>query len=69
MIDEGMVSKVRPWEEWTERMRMSPEAKADLERFVLAAPARCREAFRFTIESGRIESFTDRMILLRADRD
>jgi len=69
VIDEGMVSKVRPWEEWTERMRMSPEAKADLERFVLAAPASCREAFRFTIERGRIESFTDRMILLRADRD
>lgn len=69
VIDEGMVSKVRKWEEWTGRMKMSPEAKADLERFVLAAPARCREAFRFRIERGRIESFTDRMILLRADRD
>jgi hypothetical protein len=50
-------------------MRMSPEAKADLERFVLAAPARCREGFGFRIERGSIESFTDRMILLRADRD
>ena len=69
VIDEGMVSKVRTWEEWTGRMRMSPEAKAALERFVLAAPARCREAFRFRIERGHIESFTDRMILLRADRD
>jgi SAM-dependent methyltransferase len=69
VIDEGMLSKVRQWEEWTGRMRMSPEAKADLECFVLAAPAPCREAFRFTIESRRIESFTDRMILLRADRD
>jgi len=69
VIDEGMVSKVRNWEEWTGRMRMSPEAKADLERFVLAAPARCRDAFRFRIERGRIESFTDRMTLLRADRD
>lgn len=69
VIDEGMVSKARAWEEWTGRMRMTPEAKADLERFVLAAPARCREAFRFRIERGRIESFTDRMILLRADRD
>ncbi len=69
VIDEGMVSKVRKWEEWTGRMRMSPEAKADLERFVLAAPAHCREGFGFKIERGRIESFTDRMILLRADRD
>ena len=69
VIDEGMVSKVRMWEEWTGRTRMSPDAKAGLERFVLAAPARCREAFRFRIERGHIESFTDRMILLRADRD
>jgi ubiquinone/menaquinone biosynthesis C-methylase UbiE len=69
VIDEGMVSKVRKWEEWTGRTRMSPEAKAGLERFVLAAPVRCREAYRFSIERGRIESFTDRMILLRADRD
>lgn len=69
VIDEGMVSKVRPWEDWTARMRMSPEAKADLERFVREAPARCREGFGFRIERGHIESFTDRMILLRADRD
>jgi SAM-dependent methyltransferase len=69
VIDEGMVSKVRRWEEWTGRTRMSPEARADLERFVLAAPARYRESFDFRIDRGRIESFTDRMILLRADRD
>jgi hypothetical protein len=42
LIDETLVSKVRPWDEWTGRMRMSPEAKSDLERFVLAAPAPCR---------------------------
>ena len=48
---------------------MTPEARADLERFVLAAPAHCREAFEFRIENGRIVSFTDRLLLLRADRD
>jgi SAM-dependent methyltransferase len=69
VIDEGMVSKVRPWDEWTGRTRMTPEAKAGLERYVLDAPARCREAFGFQIEAGRIQSFTDRMLLLRADRD
>jgi len=69
VIDEGMLSKVRKWDEWTERMRMSAEAKADLERHVLEAPARCRDAFDFKVEHGRIESFTDRMILLRADKD
>jgi SAM-dependent methyltransferase len=69
VIDEGMLSKVRAWEEWTGRMRMSAEAKADLERHVLDAPARCRDAFGFKVEGGRIESFMDRMILLRADKD
>lgn len=69
VIDEAIMSKRRPWEEWAGRMRMTPEDRAALERFVLAAPARCREAFDFTIEGGRIVSFSDRMLLLRADRD
>ena len=69
VIDEGTLAKARPWGEWTARMRMTPEAKADLERFVLDSPERCREAFSFTIEGGRIQTFSDRLILLRADRD
>lgn len=69
VIDEAVLEKVRPWEEWTTRTRMTPAAKAELERVVLAAPARCREAFSFVIEGGRVISFTDRMLLLRADRD
>jgi ubiquinone/menaquinone biosynthesis C-methylase UbiE len=69
VIDENTLSKSRPWEEWTARMRMTPEAKADLERFVRDAPERCREAFSFTMEDGRIQTFADRLILIRADRD
>ncbi len=69
IIDEAVMTKVRVWDEWTGRTRMSAEAKAALERFVLEAPARCREAFDFRVEGGRILSFTDRMLLLRADRD
>ena len=69
VIDERTLTKSRPWDEWTARMRMSPEAKADLEHFVLSAAPRCREAFNFTIEHGRIQTFSDRLILLRADRD
>lgn len=69
VLDDAVMSKVRPWDEWTRRMRMTPEARVDLERFVLAAPARCREAFDFRVEDGRVVSFTDRMLLLRADRD
>ena len=69
VLDEAVMSKVRPWDEWTRRTRMTPEARTDLEGLVLAAPPHCREAFEFRVEDGRIVSFTDRMLLLRADRD
>lgn len=69
VIDETIMTKVRTWDDWTARMRMTEADRRDLERYVLAAPARCREAFDFKIEGDRIVSFTDRMLLLRADRD
>ena len=69
VIDEAMVDKVRPWDEWTARARMTPGARAALDRFVLDAPAACRAAYRFEIDGERIASFTDRMLLLRADKD
>ena len=69
VIDEGVVRKVRPWEEWTGRTRMTLEAREALEAFVRQAPERCRAAFDFELAGDRIAAFTDRMILLRADRD
>ncbi len=66
ILDEGVVAKGRPWEEWTGRMRMTAEARSALDRFVLEAPARCREAFDFTVHEGGIRSFTDRMLLVRS---
>ncbi len=69
VIDDAIMDKVRPWDEWTGRTRMSVEARAALDRFVLDAPARCREAFRFEVDGERVLSFTDRMLLLRADKD
>ncbi len=69
VIDEAIMGKVRVWEDWTGRSRMSPDAKAALERFVLDAPARCREAFQFELDGDGIVSFADRMLLLRADKD
>lgn len=69
VMDDAVVPKIRPWEEWTTRSRMAPEAKRDLERFILDAPAACRDAFDFRIDGERIESFTDRMLLFRADKD
>jgi len=69
VMDTAVVSKGRPWEEWTARTRMTPEARHDLDAFVLAAPERCRAAFDFRVADGKVASFTDRMLLLRADRD
>ena len=69
VIDEAVIEKARPWDEWTTRTRMTPEGRAALEAFVRAAPRACLEAFDFRLEGDRIEGFTDRMILLRADRD
>ena len=68
-MDSTVVAKGRPWDEWTTRTRMTPDGRRDLEAFVRAAPERCRAAFDFRIVDGRVESFTDRMLLLRADRD
>ncbi len=68
VIDEASLPKVRVWDDWTGRMRMSAPARRDLEAFVRAAPERCRAAFDFTLSGQAVESFTDRMILLRADR-
>jgi SAM-dependent methyltransferase len=69
VMDEAIVSKGRPWDEWTTRTRMTPDARAALEAFVKAAPAAHRDAFDFRVAGDRIESFTDRMVLIRADRD
>jgi SAM-dependent methyltransferase len=69
VIDEAIVEKVRPWEEWTTRTRMGVEARNALDQFVLAASPRCREAFQFKVDGDSVLSFTDRMLLLRADKD
>jgi ubiquinone/menaquinone biosynthesis C-methylase UbiE len=69
VMDRRLVTKRRPWEEWTTRTRMTPDGKRALEAFVLAAPEKCRAAFDFTLAGDRVESFTDRMLLIRADRD
>jgi ubiquinone/menaquinone biosynthesis C-methylase UbiE len=68
IIDEAFTSKIRPWAEWTGRMRMSAEALRDLEDYVRAGSPACRDAFEFRLTDGGIESFTDRMILIRADK-
>ena len=69
VMDDVVLPKGRPWDDWTTRTGMTAEAKAALEAFAKAAPAAHRAAFDFRFDGDRLESFTDRMILIRADRD
>ena len=69
VMGEAVMQKTRPWDNWTTRTGMTGQARAALEAFVRAAPAAHREAFDFRLDGERIEAFTDRMILLRAEKD
>ena len=69
VIEDSLIWKLREWNEWTGRMRMSAEARRDLEDFVRRAPERCRAAFEFRLAGDAVVSFNDRQILIRADRD
>jgi len=69
VIEDSLIWKLREWNEWTGRMRMTAEARRDLEDFVRRASERCREAFEFRLTPEAVVSFNDRQILIRADRD
>ena len=69
VMDDSVIWKLREWNEWTGRMRMTTEARRDLEDFVRRAPERCRAAFDFQLTRDAVVSFNDRQVLIRADRD
>ena len=54
-MDSAIVAKSRPWDEWTTRTRMSPEARRDLED-VRAGRARAAAARRSTSGSSTAAS-------------
>jgi ubiquinone/menaquinone biosynthesis C-methylase UbiE len=68
VMDEATTTKVRPWADWTGRMRMTAASRQALEDFVRAAPERCRTAFDFVLGDDGVQAFTDRMVLVRADK-
>jgi SAM-dependent methyltransferase len=68
ILEQATVTKVRVWDDWVGRMRMSAVDRRALEDFVRAAPERCRAAFDFVLTADGVRSFTDRMILVRADK-
>jgi ubiquinone/menaquinone biosynthesis C-methylase UbiE len=69
VMEDVVIRKIRHWNEWTGRMRMTPESRRDLEAFVRRAPEPCRAAFDFEVTDDAVLSFIDRQILLRAERD
>ena len=69
VIEEAIVTKSRPWDDWTRRMGMTDAARAELAAFVRQAPPAQRDAFDFVVDGDAIRSFADRLLLLRADRD
>ncbi len=54
------------YEEWTARTRMTPEAKAELEQFMLNAPQRVREYFHVSVVDTHVEAFDDNKVIIRA---
>jgi ubiquinone/menaquinone biosynthesis C-methylase UbiE len=69
VMEDAVIWKLREWNEWTGRMRMTTEARRELEAFVRQAPERCRAAFDFKLTQEAVVSFNDRQLLIRADRD
>lgn len=51
---DPLVHKRYDFEEWTSKQSMPVAERDALERWLLAAPARCREFFRVSIEDGRV---------------
>lgn len=69
VMEQATLAKTRAWDEWTGRTKMTADARAELEDFVRQAPERLRVAFDFRIGEAAVQAFTDRMLLLRAERD
>ncbi|CAN5243170.1 class I SAM-dependent methyltransferase [soil metagenome] len=62
------VQREHEYETWTSRSRMTAEAKAGLDRFVLSQPDKVREFFGIRIESDHILSFTDHKVLITSTK-
>ncbi|MBO0705334.1 MAG: methyltransferase domain-containing protein [Candidatus Dormibacteraeota bacterium] len=60
--------KVYQFDDWTDRQGMDPEAKHDLERWLLAAPPACAEFFSIGASDGRLQSLEAMFGLLSARR-
>ena len=63
---DEVILKRHDFAPWCRRMRMTPAAEQALSDWALASPAACRDYFGVREADGRVESFTDHKLLLRA---
>lgn len=62
------VEREHEYESWTARSRMTPEARAGLDQFVLNQPVSVHEYFGIRLEGDRILSFIDHKVLIRSTK-
>src|SRR5262249_11205726 len=68
VMEDSLVWKLREWTEWTSRMRMTAEARRDLEDFVRRAPERCRAAFECRLRPAGLAPANEPETLVPAAR-
>jgi ubiquinone/menaquinone biosynthesis C-methylase UbiE len=61
---EPLQLKPYVFDDWTERMRMPVSERAALERWLIAAPQRCRDYFRLEIVDGGVRSICGAFAIL-----
>ena len=66
IADEPLQLKPYSFPEWTERMRMPGAERYALERWLIAAPKRCREYFRLETAGGRVRGICGAFAILAA---
>lgn len=55
-VEDELQRKRYQFDDWTARMRMPPEERLALERWLLQAPERCKDYFKLEVEDGRVTS-------------
>ncbi|HET7036857.1 MAG TPA: class I SAM-dependent methyltransferase [Thermomicrobiaceae bacterium] len=63
---DEVILKRHDFDPWCRRMRMTPAAEQALSDWTLASPPDCRAYFGVDESDGRVQSFTDHKLLLRA---
>lgn len=62
------VDRTHDYPSWTARSRMTPEAKAGLDRFVRSQPDAIKEFFEIKMDGDEILSFRDHKVIIRSTK-